>query len=431
MIRTVKGTQDFQSIPCSQRTEILKTIENIFQQNGGRPYKTPLLEYTDILQKKYGDGEKEIYTVKSREDEDSSSLRYDLTVPLTRYCLQYGIQKARLYQIGSVFRLDTPNISHGRFREFIQCDLDFIGEPEDNMSVEAQILYIGVQICTKLGINYSIHLNFRNVLVKSLMDLGVKTEQINSVCTSLDKLEKIGVEGVRTELENKNIPSSVVSAVLDLSRGLLLTTEKFTKLMTYCQTLGFYSRIMPNIYLARGMDYYTGLIFEFVTDNAELGSIIAGGRYDGLNCTLRESSDSVIVPQIGISVGFDRVYLYLQKQQMLLFVVLPPVNRVYLGRIDQPTKTEATEDIDTDLVAYQLRVWKLLLSVTEVYCSSFSRSISKHLKYAIQNAFTHLAIVGQTELHNNSFSIKNLSTGTQQTISIDVSDMKLRLILGI
>lgn len=331
-LKTPKGMRDIW--PACQRETIINTISRIFRSHGARSLDTPVCELTETLTNKYGEDSKLIYDLKDQGGEQLS-LRYDLTVPFARFLAQNKIQAISRYHIGKVYRRDNPSITKGRFREFYQCDIDFAGK-FDTMMADAKCLKILCEILTqvKLPYNFCIKINHRLVLSGMFQICGVPADKFKPICSSIDKLDKMSWDEVKQEMckvkgldevvadrihyfVEKSGGSALIDELLnedigtnaDAKKGLdeLKTLFKHTNLMNISQYIKF------DLSLARGLDYYTGLIFEAVVEgDVEVGSIAAGGRYDNLVSDLMENA-RFNVPIVGLSIGIERLFAILDS----------------------------------------------------------------------------------------------------------------------
>lgn len=333
-LKTPKGMRDIW--PACQREEIMKTIAWIFRSHGARSLDTPVCELSETLTNKYGEDSKLIYDLKDQGGEQLS-LRYDLTVPFARFLAQNKIQAISRYHIGKVYRRDNPSITKGRFREFFQCDIDFAGK-FDTMMADAKCLKILCEILEQVNLphKFCIKINHRQVLSGMFQICGVPAEKFKPICSSIDKLDKMPWDEVKQEMcKIKGLDETVADRIhyyvgkagdldlidellegdlgknADAKKGLeeLKTLYKHTNLMNVSDKVKF------DMSLARGLDYYTGLIFEAVVEgDVDVGSIAAGGRYDNLVSDLMENA-RFNVPIVGLSVGIERLFAILESSK--------------------------------------------------------------------------------------------------------------------
>lgn len=333
-LKTPKGMRDIW--PACQREEIIQTIGRIFRSHGARSLDTPVCELTETLTNKYGEDSKLIYDLQDQGGEQLS-LRYDLTIPFARFLAQNKHQTLTRYHIGKVYRRDNPSITKGRFREFFQCDIDFAGN-YDNMMADAKCLQILCEILEKVKLPYgfSIKINHRSLLSGMFQVCGVPVDKFKPICSSIDKLDKMPWEEVKQEMcKVKGLDETVADRIhsfvcrsgdstlieellkedigqnLDAKKGLedLKALYMHTDLMNISEHLKF------DLSLARGLDYYTGLIFEAVVEGeVDVGSIAAGGRYDNLVSDLLDNK-RFNVPIVGLSVGIERLFAILESSK--------------------------------------------------------------------------------------------------------------------
>jgi histidyl-tRNA synthetase len=424
VIKTPLGTIDFGPDEANLREQLLEEIRLTFKKYGGVPLETPTFERREYLMKKYGDDAKLIFELKDSEspedsEKESLCLRYDLTVPLARYLAQNNIVKLRRYQIAKVFRKDQPYLTKARFREFYQCDFDIIGEPE-TMIPEIQLLKIGQEILERYQINFKIRFNFRNNLIEILRLAQIPQEKLLTTCSSLDKLDKKSWSEISDELFLKGLNDTQIDSMrslLDQNYMSESTKKVYGKFLTYAKTMQLDQFLQYDLYLARGMDYYTGLIFEFVVPDApEMGSFMAGGRYDNLTKMFKESLN---VPAIGLSVGFERLFNYLSKNKSKMISTLNVSPSIYLASI---TKDQNQSTID-DVTQYKLEIYNQLLKNFPKYRvildSDEKRPLSKQISAALEAQSTYLVLIGQKEYSHRTVTVKDLLSRKQTTFEYD------------
>ncbi len=323
--QNVKGTQDYLPEAEVIRREIKRTLEDTFIQYGCKPLETPILNYTELLASKYGGGSEiieEMYTLTDRGQRDLA-MRYDLTIPFAKVVAMNPTLRMpfKRYEIGKVFR-DGP-IKTGRFREFTQCDVDIVGV--DSQLAEAELMVMALDAFRKLNLNVTIQYNNRKLLTGMLEVFGTESEKINKVVLTLDKLEKVGIEAVISELSEQSLSTSTIKLIeeflIDSNNIRLSYFEPYAaknvqveqglaeliELESYLKFLKVDKQCVFNPFLARGLEIYTGTIYEiFLSDQSIKSSIGSGGRYDnaigGLIGTNKEIST------VGISFGLDVIY---------------------------------------------------------------------------------------------------------------------------
>lgn len=336
ILKTPKGMRDIGPTQAWQRKRIFHIITECFERHGAQPLDTPVCERREILAGKYGEEAKLIYNLEDQGGE-ALSLRYDLTVPFARYLGQNKIQSMTRYHIAKVYRRDNPSITKGRFREFYQCDIDFAGK-YDVMMADSECLEVLCEILNsiKLPYDFVIKVNHRNVLNAMFRVAGVPADKFKSICSSVDKLDKMTWEEVKKEMcvekdldedvankiesfVKKSGDASLIDELLssdlggddDAKRGL----EEMSTLFKYANHMDISKYLVFDLSLARGLDYYTGLIFEAVVKgDVEVGSIAAGGRYDNLVSNLLDNPN-FNVPCVGLSVGVERLFAILESHQ--------------------------------------------------------------------------------------------------------------------
>ncbi|QUC20767.1 uncharacterized protein UV8b_05008 [Ustilaginoidea virens] len=350
-LKTPKGTRDWSGQDMLLREEVFKMITDVFKKHGGTPLDTPVFELKEILSGKYGEDSKLIYDLQDQGGE-LCSLRYDLTVPFARWLAMNNIQSVKRYHIAKVYRRDQPAIARGRFREFHQCDFDIAGL-YDPMIPDAEVLRIIVEVFEALKLGVSIKLNHRQVLDGMFAVAGVAPDKIRTISSAVDKLDKMSWEEVKKEMvEEKGLAAEVADRIGEYVRhaGTISETlallkskeelvaneqvkrglEDMTLLASYVEAFGISDKISFDLSLARGLDYYTGLIYEVINlppkpeegsktgkkskkddPASQVGSIAAGGRYDNLVGMYGKKQ----IPCVGISFGVDRIFTILEAQR--------------------------------------------------------------------------------------------------------------------
>ncbi|OIR58654.1 MAG: histidyl-tRNA synthetase [Amphiamblys sp. WSBS2006] len=328
-LKTPKGTRDYTHPETETRRGAIDKIVAVFRKHGAVEIETPVLELRDLLLDRYGDDTKLIYNLEDQQGE-LCSLRYDLTVPFARLLGMKNIQKIKRFQIGKVYRRDQPAMTKGRHREFYQCDFDIAGSHPE-MAADAECLAALCSVLDALGVGrYTVVVGHRLVLDGVLEVCNVPAGKKKTVLSSIDKIEKQGWECVLDELtREKGIDRSVASAirtVMETGTGLcsvkdnqvLMENETIKKgvaqmerLFSYVDAFGRLGSVVFDIKLARGLDYYTGLIFEAVLEDKSVGSIAGGGRYDEL---VGQLSGKGPVPCVGFSVGIERIFAMLKEE---------------------------------------------------------------------------------------------------------------------
>lgn len=437
-----KGTRDFSSEEVSKRQYIFDKIRRQFQLFGYEPIETPSFENLSTLTGKYGEeGDRLIFKILnsgdflSKVDEETlqqkdsqkiipqiseRALRYDLTVPFARYVVQHQNEITfpfKRYQMQPVWRADRPQ--KGRFREFYQCDADVVGS--DSLLQEVELITLYDAVFTDLKIPVEIHFNNRKIL-SGLAEVADISDQLIDFTVALDKLDKIGKEKVIEEMLNKGIPQNSIdklSALFDLkgdyktqlkSLGEILNSSEIGKkgieelefVFKRVEQLGLKSaELNLNLTLARGLDYYTGAIFEVKAKEVELGSIGGGGRYDDLTGIfgLKDLSG------VGISFGLDRIYLVLEEMKLFPESVQNSLEVLFINF----GETEADKAMQ---LAKELRNRNVKC---EVYPEN--AKMKKQMQYADRKSVRHVVMIGEKELQTGQFTLKNMISGDQKSLT--------------
>jgi len=418
--RPARGMRDSLPEDVRRREYVIGVVSRVYQQYGFEPLETPALENIETLTGKYGEeGNKLIFKVLRRGEHESSgetdlALRYDLTVPLARVVAEYRGKLPKFfkrYQIQPVWRADRP--ARGRFREFFQCDVDAIGSR--SMVVEAELCAAVSDVLQKLGFDdFSIQLNHRDLLTALLDAVGIDTALHGTALVAIDKLDKIGVGGVRTELVSRGIVESSADALLgafddhDRLQQVVGESERgrhalaqITEIMSLAERTPAHGRIRLSPRLARGLSYYTGAIME-VTVPDLAGSLGGGGRYDGLiGMFLGED-----VPACGFSLGLERILVVMGERHMFPATVQRASADVLVSLFDEAGIPEALT-LAAELRAADVRV--------EVYPEP--DKLGKQMKYAAARMIPFAAILGSDEIARGEVTVKNLQNGTQESVA--------------
>ena len=394
LIQPPKGFRDFLPEKSLQRNFLIEKLKTLFERFGFDPLETPTLEYAEVLLGKYGEEADKLIYIFEDKGGRKLGLRYDQTVPLARVVSQYqNLPKPfKRYQIQSVFRAENPQ--KGRFREFIQADIDIVGE--ESLLAETEIIAASLKIFKELGFKKTkIFINDR----KNFENLDKK------VISAIDKLEKVGEEKVIEEIaKTKAISCDEAKATLDQIKNKK-PTETILKLFSLLKTYNLKEEedfvFKPT--LARGLDYYTGIIFEAVDDNYKGGSLGGGGRYDNLIGIFLENS----IPACGFAFGFDRL--------------LEAANELNLF----PKKSTATKVLVTifskNFIEKSIKVAAFLREKninTELFLNP-EKKLDKQLKYADKKGIPYVLILGEEEVKKNVVKLKDLKTGKQQEVTLE------------
>ncbi len=440
-----KGTRDFSAQEVYRRKFIIDILQKNFEMFGFQPLETPSFENLSTLTGKYGEeGDRLIFKIlnsgdyaSKTKDEDwtaknsqklisqisEKALRYDLTVPFARYVAMNHGQLTfpfKRYQIQPVWRADRPQ--KGRFREFFQCDADVVGS--ESLWQEVELVQLYLKSFSDLKIPVTLHLNNRKILTGLAEIAGIPT-QVVDFTVALDKLDKIGKEGVVKELLEKNISQNSIDELdflfeqsADALANIQQLKQKFQGnetgtagveelefVVKTCLELGISNESLKfDITLARGLDYYTGAIFEVKANNVAMGSIGGGGRYDNLTEVFGVKN----IPGIGISFGLDRIYLVLEE--LGLFPQEAAVSIKYL--FANYGETESLEAMKTIAQLHSKGI------SAELYPEA--AKLKKQFTYAEKKGIKNLIFLGEQEIINGNITVKNLESGEQKTVSVTV-----------
>lgn len=421
-----KGTRDFGQLEMARRNYIFDTIKSVFSLYGFQQIETPAMENLSTLMGKYGEeGDKLLFRIQNSGEKAAlapeKGLRYDLTVPFARYVVQHREEISfpfKRFQIQPVWRADRPQ--KGRYREFYQCDVDVIGS--DSLIGELELIQIVEEVYRRLGINVCLHINNRKILAGIAEVIGAP-DKIIDITVAIDKLDKIGIDAVNTELKERGLLEDQVSKLQPILNLSGTTLEKLTALKTILANseiglkgveemeivfdelsiVNCQLSIELDLCLARGLNYYTGAIFEVKALDAQIGSITGGGRYDNLTGIFGLPN----VSGVGISFGADRIYDVLAELNLF------------------PKTLQSTTQIlfaafgDTELT-YALKWAKELRQAgkaVEVYPEP--AKMKKQMSYADAKQIPFVAIVGGDEMVQNKVMLKNMTTGEQKLVTLE------------
>lgn len=434
-----KGTRDFSAAEVQKRQYIMNVLREQFELRGYDPIETPSFENIETLTGKYGEeGDRLIFKIlrsgdfTSKIDEGmwasknpktltskvaDKALRYDLTVPFARYVVQHQNELAfpfKRYQMQPVWRADRPQ--KGRFREFYQCDADVVGS--DSLWQEVELIQLYDASFTRLGLSTTIKLNNRKILAGMAEVLGISTDFI-AFTVAIDKLDKVGPEGVLKEMRTQALPESAVirfgewleeGLTLERLTGLLaessegkLGLEEMNFVMSHATAGLTSSELVFDFTLARGLNYYTGTIFEVAANGVAMGSIGGGGRYADLTGIFGMKNTS----GVGISFGLDRIYLCLEELSLF-----PDTT------VNSAAVLFANFGTEESVVAYQW-VSKLVASGIRAELYPDASKLKKQFDFADKKGIGFLALVGTNEMAANAIPLKNLATGEQTTLDFE------------
>ena len=436
-----KGTRDFSPVEMAKRNYIFNTIREVFHLFGYQQIETPSMENLSTLMGKYGDeGDKLLFKIQNSGDYFScltdeellsrnaaklaskfceKGLRYDLTVPFARYVVMHRDEISfpfKRYQIQPVWRADRPQ--KGRYREFYQCDADVVGS--NSLLNEVELVQMIDRVYGKFGIRVSIKINNRKILTGIAEIIG-EADKIVDITVAIDKLDKIGLDNVNAELASKGIPQEAIEklqpiimlsgtneekletlkTVLSASETGLKGVEESEFILKTVASLGVKSEVELDLTLARGLNYYTGAIFEVKALDVQIGSISGGGRYDNLTGVFGMSGMS----GVGISFGADRIYDVLNQLDLY---PKEAVNATQLLFVNFGEKE----------AAYCLPVLSAARDAgirAEIYPDS--AKMKKQMSYANDKNIPYVAIVGENEMNEGKLTLKNMTTGEQSLVT--------------
>lgn len=412
-------------LPNEQRifNDIVSKITTVYEENGCLPIDTPIIEKSEVLlAKTAGETEKQVYSFN--KGSKNLSLRFDLTVPFARYTAQYLNDLTfpfKRYQIGKVYRGERNQ--KGRYREFYQCDVDIIGKDKLSIKNDALVISLASKAFKSFGLdNYKFQINNRKILSGLLEHLNI--DNINEVMILIDKFDKIGKETFEEELQRIvdkekaitickiiNINGSTETALEELE-SFNIKDEKFIlgikELKEVINTLDFLgvkdNEYIINLKIIRGLDYYTGTVFEtLLINNEEYGSICSGGRYDNL----AENYTNNILPGVGISIGLTRLFFVLKE----------------IGFIDNYKLQSRVDYLIIpigDTLNYCFEVYNKLSSLekkVEIYFED--DKLKKKLNYADKLSIPYVILLGEEEENNRMLNIKDMNSGLQETVKFE------------
>ena len=439
-----KGTRDFSPAEMAKRNYIFDTIRNVYHLYGFQQIETPAMENLSTLMGKYGDeGDKLLFKIQNSGDYFSKltdeellsrdaaklaskfcekGLRYDLTVPFARYVVMHRNEITfpfKRYQIQPVWRADRPQ--KGRYREFYQCDADVVGS--DSLLNEIELMEIVDTVFTKFDIHVCIKINNRKIL-SGIAEVIGESDKIVDITVAIDKLDKVGLDNVNKELSEKGISDEAIAKLQPIINLSGTNAEKLTVLkdvlasseiglkgveesqfiLEALSTLDLKNEIELDLTLARGLNYYTGAIFEVKALDVEIGSITGGGRYDNLTGVFGLKD----VSGVGISFGADRIYDVLNQLELYPKDALFGSQLLFINFGEKEA-------------AYCLKVLTKVRKAgirAEIY-PDFGAKMKKQMTYANNNQVAFVAMVGENEMAEGKISLKNMETGEQKAVTIE------------
>jgi histidyl-tRNA synthetase len=440
-----KGTRDFLPFEVARRNYIFDTIKSTFKNFGFLPIETPSFELSSTLMGKYGEeGDRLIFRILNSGEKQKKAdiqaleegnlprfanslsekaLKYDLTVPFARFVVQHQNELSfpfKRYQIQPVWRADRPQ--HGRYQEFYQCDADVVGS--DSLLYEIDFIQLFDEVLTNLGLPaFTIYINNRKILT-GIAEVSGESDRLIDITVALDKLDKIGEEGVIKELQEKGVAESSIERIqplltmtgsnserIEAMRAYLATSEiglkgidELVYVIETASNLGLQTaNLVFDVTLARGLNYYTGAIFEVKADGVKMGSICGGGRYDNL-------TDLFGMPNmsgVGISFGADRIYDVMKELELFPKEIEKGLEVLFVN-------FGSAEE------AYCLPIVKSIRKkgiACELYPSK--AKMQKQMKYANDVNVKYVAIVGENEMVKGVIQLKNMESGDQVEVNVE------------
>jgi histidyl-tRNA synthetase len=434
----LSGFRDFLPPQMLLRQQVIGILRDIFERHGFEPFDTPALEHLATLTGKYGEDEKLLYRFQDQGGRDVG-LRYDLTVPLARVAALHAndlVLPFKRYHIAPVWRGDRPQ--RGRFREFYQCDVDTVGSP--SMLADAEAVATVADALAALGFpEFTVQINDRRIISGLSKLAGVDDQMAGQVYRSIDKIEKIGPEGVRKELIERGVPDDAADRVLALVtlrgddaavlaelRGraanfpeVVEGVDALERLLRYLGAFGIpRQHYALQLSMVRGLDYYTGPVFEVAVEQPKVGSMAGGGRYDGLIGSFSGRD----VPATGFSLGLERIFEVIGE-----FNLLPPIRTVAqvliaIVRDGEDDGTAAALPLATELRAAGLRA--------EVYLNE-RRGLRDQFNYANRRGIPYIVIAGGDERARGAVKLRDLTSGEEREVRhAEVAETLLRLLDG-
>lgn len=441
-----QGTRDFGAETVRKRNHIINTIKTVFELYGFEPLETPAMENLETLMGKYGEeGDKLIFKIlnnglndpkntekaslafqnilqgKNDKNLTERALKYDLTIPFARYVAMNHGQLTfpfKRYQVQPVWRADRPQ--KGRYREFYQCDADIVGSI--SLLNEVELANIYDTAFSKLGVAVDIKINNRKILA-ALAELCGGVDKMVDITIAIDKLDKIGIDKVQEELLQRSLSDDQVNTIrqyllidgdnaqklnsikhlFNKSETGLKGIEELEFILDYASTLSGKNNLVIDLTLARGLNYYTGTIFEVKAHNVQMGSIGGGGRYDDLTGLFGVPN----IPGVGVSFGVDRIYDVLEELQLFPVEVHSGTQILFfnLGEAESKKAFELMQALRGKGISSQLY--------------HEQAKFDKQFKYAEKKNIAYAVMIGSRELENQSCNIKKLATGEQTSVSFE------------
>ncbi|XP_033212969.1 histidine--tRNA ligase, cytoplasmic isoform X2 [Belonocnema kinseyi] len=427
-LKTPKGTRDYNPEQMALRLGVLDKIVAVFKRHGAVTIDTPIFELKEVLTGKYGEDSKLIYDLKDQGGE-ILALRYDLTVPFARYLAMSKISSIKRYHIAKVYRRDNPAMTKGRYREFYQCDFDIAGQ-YDPMLPDVECLRIISEALSSLNLGpFLIKVNHRCILDGIFETCGVPKSQFRGICSAVDKLDKSPWEEVRKEMvEEKNLDGAIadkIGAYVSLS-GQIELVEKLRQdenlmkspsavqglnamelLLKYCEIYKISDNVKFDMSLARGLDYYTGVIYEAVLtgDDVGVGSIAGGGRYDNLVGMFDTKNKNV--PCVGLSLGVERIFSVLESKLE---------NKGMRTRTNEVEVFVATaqKNLHEERMRILAELWDAGIKAEHSY-KKHSKILAQ-LQHCEENGIPLVVIIGEGELQRGEVTFREVTSRAEKSV---------------
>uniref|UniRef100_A0AAG5DH22 histidine--tRNA ligase n=1 Tax=Anopheles atroparvus TaxID=41427 RepID=A0AAG5DH22_ANOAO len=443
-LKTAKGTRDYGPEAMALRQRVLDQVVRVFRKHGAETIDTPVFELKEVLTGKYGEDSKLIYDLKDQGGE-ILALRYDLTVPFARYVGMGNVFNIKRYHIAKVYRRDNPQITRGRYREFYQCDFDIAGT-YDPMLPDAECVKVVAEILTELGVGeFVVKLNHRKLLDGMFEACGVPADKFRTACSSVDKLDKTPWDEVRREMiDEKGLDEATVDRIgeyVRLNGGVALVDrlaqdeqlgriksameglEDMRLLLQYCQILQVADRVSFDLSLARGLDYYTGVIYEAVLqgtdagDEIAVGSVAGGGRYDNLVGMFNPKRKQV--PCVGVSIGVERIFSILEAKAA--GKTRTNETEVYVASAHKGLHLKRMEILN--------KLWSAGIKAEHSY--KLNPKLLAQLQHCEEHQIPFAIVLGDGELSRGVVKLREIVSRKEEEVALDalVDEIRKRLVV--
>ncbi len=429
ILKTAKGTRDFQPEQMAVRERVLNSVVDVFQRHGAETIDTPVFELKDVLTGKYGEDSKLIYDLKDQGGE-ILSLRYDLTVPFARFVAMNKIASIKRYHIGKVYRRDNPSIGRGRYREFYQCDFDIAGYDAETLIADAECVRVVAEILRAVDVGeFKVKVNHRMILDGMFEACGVPADNFRAICSAVDKLDKSPWEEVRKEMvDEKGLAEDAADRIGEfvrlsgkdelvkkLKENVELTKSKtavkgldaMETFLRNCDLFGVSDIVSFDLSLARGLDYYTGVIYEAVLlgDNKDakgepiqVGSVAGGGRYDKLVGMFDPKNRDV--PCVGVSIGIERLFSIMEANMTKAGKVRTTHTEVFVG--------SAQKNLHEERLKLCGELWSAGIKTESSYKKN--PKMLNQLQHCEETGIPLAIIIGESELAKGVVKLRDVET---------------------